>query len=41
MERAKALVVRKRTLVQQMAAQGLTKTEIAKRLLVSRPFIDK
>ncbi len=41
MERTKALVIRKRTLVQQMAAQGLTKTEIGKRLLVSRPFIDK
>jgi len=41
MERTKALVIRKRARVQQLAAQGLTKTEIAKRLLVSRPFIDK
>ena len=41
MEHAKALVIRKRAAVQRLVAQGYAKTEIAKRLLVSRPFIDR
>jgi hypothetical protein len=41
MEHAKALVIRKRVGVQRLAAQGYAETEIAKRLLVSRPLIDR
>ena len=41
MEHAKALVIRKRAGVQRLAAQGYAETEIAKRLLVSRPLIDR
>ncbi len=41
MEHAKGLVIRKRAAVQRLVAQGYAKTGIAKRLLVSRPFIDR
>jgi hypothetical protein len=41
MEHAKALVIRKRVGVQRLAAQGYAETEIDKRLLVSRPLIDR
>ena len=41
MEHAKALMIRKRVGVQRLAAQGYAETEIAKRLLVSRPLIDR
>lgn len=41
MERSNTLALRKRTAVRRLAGQGCSKAEIATRLMVSRPFIDK